>query len=139
MSLSDTLAAEARRTADDPRWARIQARDKSADGAFWYAVATTGIYCRPSCPSRTARPENVTIVDTQAAARALAARNGSVLGAESFCMPIHGFRSTRGKSSGETWRHTTEAQRRARPRWFANLNTPEEFAEAERHLDVLDT
>ena len=75
----------------------------------------------------------------EAAARALAARNGSVLGAESFCMPIHGFRSTRGKGSGETWRHTTEAQRRARPLWFANLNTPEEFAEAERHLDVLDT
>src|ERR1700744_6547533 len=70
MSLSDTLAAEARRTADDPRWARIIARDKSADGQFWYAVATTGIYCRPSCPSRTARPENVAIVASLAEAKA---------------------------------------------------------------------
>ena len=43
--------------ADDPRWARIVARDKTADGAFWYSVATTGIYCRPSCPSRTREPQ----------------------------------------------------------------------------------
>jgi AraC family transcriptional regulator of adaptative response/methylated-DNA-[protein]-cysteine methyltransferase len=50
--------------ADDPRWARIVARDKTADGQFWYSVATTGVYCRPSCPSRTANPENVQIHDT---------------------------------------------------------------------------
>jgi AraC family transcriptional regulator of adaptative response/methylated-DNA-[protein]-cysteine methyltransferase len=61
-------------TASDPRWARIVARDKSADGAFWYSVATTGIYCRPSCPSRAAKPENVTIHDRLAAARASGAR-----------------------------------------------------------------
>lgn len=61
-------------TAEDPRWARIVARDQSADGAFWYSVATTGVYCRPSCPSRGARPENVTIHATLAAARATAAR-----------------------------------------------------------------
>ena len=46
-------------TERDPRWARVKARDKSADGLFWYSVATTGIYCRPSCPSRTAKPSNV--------------------------------------------------------------------------------
>jgi AraC family transcriptional regulator, regulatory protein of adaptative response / methylated-DNA-[protein]-cysteine methyltransferase len=46
-------------TTQDPRWARIKARDKSADGLFWYSVATTGIYCRPSCPSRAANPMNV--------------------------------------------------------------------------------
>jgi AraC family transcriptional regulator of adaptative response/methylated-DNA-[protein]-cysteine methyltransferase len=57
-------------TAADPRWARIQARDRSADGEFWYSVATTGVYCRPSCPSRGARPENVAIHDTLAAAQA---------------------------------------------------------------------
>jgi AraC family transcriptional regulator of adaptative response/methylated-DNA-[protein]-cysteine methyltransferase len=54
----------------DPRWARIVARDKSADGEFWYTVATTGIYCRPSCPSRGANPKNVVIHDTLASARA---------------------------------------------------------------------
>ncbi len=43
-------------TKDDPRWMRVLARDKSADGEFWYSVATTGVYCRPSCPSRTANP-----------------------------------------------------------------------------------
>jgi molybdopterin-guanine dinucleotide biosynthesis protein A len=75
----------------------------------------------------------------EAAARALAARNGFVLRPDSFCMPFQGFRSTRGKGKGEAWRYTTEAQRRAKPLWFANLNTPEEFTEAERHADVLDT
>ena len=51
--------------ADDPRWLRIVARDKTADGQLWYSVATTGVYCRPSCPSRTANPKN------RAAARGL--------------------------------------------------------------------
>jgi AraC family transcriptional regulator of adaptative response/methylated-DNA-[protein]-cysteine methyltransferase len=50
--------------ADDPRWARVVARDRSADGKFWYSVITTGIYCRPSCPSRAANPRNVQIHDT---------------------------------------------------------------------------
>lgn len=57
-------------TADDPRWARIVARDKAADGHFWYSVSTTGIYCRPSCASRTANPKNVTLHDTLESARA---------------------------------------------------------------------
>jgi molybdenum cofactor guanylyltransferase len=39
----------------------------------------------------------------------------------------------------EAWLATTEAQQKAKHLWFANLNTPEEFAEAERHLDALDT
>ncbi|HEY2048000.1 MAG TPA: bifunctional DNA-binding transcriptional regulator/O6-methylguanine-DNA methyltransferase Ada [Caulobacteraceae bacterium] len=57
-------------TADDPRWARVVARDRTGDGQFWYSVATTGIYCRPSCPSRTANPQNVTLHDTLASAKA---------------------------------------------------------------------
>lgn len=43
----------------DLRWAQVQARDASADGRFWYSVRTTGVYCRPSCGARPARPENV--------------------------------------------------------------------------------
>jgi AraC family transcriptional regulator of adaptative response/methylated-DNA-[protein]-cysteine methyltransferase len=43
----------------DPRWAAVVGRDPDADGRFFYSVRTTGVYCRPSCPSRTARPENV--------------------------------------------------------------------------------
>lgn len=41
------------------RWAAILAHDVKADGQFWYGVKTTGIYCRPSCPSRRPRQENV--------------------------------------------------------------------------------
>jgi AraC family transcriptional regulator, regulatory protein of adaptative response / methylated-DNA-[protein]-cysteine methyltransferase len=55
--------------ADDPRWVRIVARDKSADGIFWYSVLTTGVYCRPSCPSRIANPKNVQIHSTLAEAK----------------------------------------------------------------------
>ncbi|WP_353062860.1 molybdenum cofactor guanylyltransferase [Tunturibacter psychrotolerans] len=40
---------------------------------------------------------------------------------------------------GETWRTPTEAQCKNSVRWFANLNTPQEFADAERHVDALDT
>jgi AraC family transcriptional regulator, regulatory protein of adaptative response / methylated-DNA-[protein]-cysteine methyltransferase len=56
-------------TERDPRWARVKARDKSADGQFWYSVATTGIYCRPSCPSRTANPSNVRFYERLADAK----------------------------------------------------------------------
>src|ERR1700719_4641890 len=56
--------------ADDPRWARIGARDKTADGHLWYSVATTGVYCRPSCPSRIANPKNVQLHDSLESARA---------------------------------------------------------------------
>jgi len=55
---------------DDPRWARVMARDRSADGEFWYSVMTTGVYCRPSCPSRTANPNNVQLHDTLEGAKA---------------------------------------------------------------------
>jgi AraC family transcriptional regulator of adaptative response/methylated-DNA-[protein]-cysteine methyltransferase len=55
--------------ADDPRWARVVARDRSADGTLWYSVVTTGVYCRPSCPSRIANPRNVQLHDTLADAR----------------------------------------------------------------------
>jgi len=46
-------------TISDPRWAAVLARDPKADGKFFYSVKTTGVYCRPSCAARTARPENV--------------------------------------------------------------------------------
>ena len=57
-------------TVEDPRWASVVARDRTADGVFWYSVITTGIYCRPSCPSRTAKPKNVRLHDTLASAKA---------------------------------------------------------------------
>lgn len=57
-------------TATDPRWLRILARDRRADGTFWYTVSTTRIYCRPSCPSRAKKPENVGLHATLAEAKA---------------------------------------------------------------------
>jgi AraC family transcriptional regulator of adaptative response/methylated-DNA-[protein]-cysteine methyltransferase len=56
--------------ANDPRWTRIVARDRTADGQFWYSIATTGVYCRPSCPSRTANPKNAQLHDTLRQAKA---------------------------------------------------------------------
>lgn len=49
---------------DDPRWRSVVARDARADGTFVYCVSTTGVYCRPSCPSRRARPEHVRFFDS---------------------------------------------------------------------------
>jgi AraC family transcriptional regulator of adaptative response/methylated-DNA-[protein]-cysteine methyltransferase len=50
----------------DPRWASILNRDASADGTFYYSVSTTGVYCRPSCGARLARPEHVQFHMTRA-------------------------------------------------------------------------
>jgi len=41
------------------RWMAVERRDVSQDGSFLYAVKSTGVYCRPSCPSRKPRRENV--------------------------------------------------------------------------------
>ena len=54
----------------DPRWAAVVARDHTADGRFYYAVKTTGVYCRPSCPSKRAAPRNVSFHATPRAAEA---------------------------------------------------------------------
>jgi AraC family transcriptional regulator of adaptative response/methylated-DNA-[protein]-cysteine methyltransferase len=59
MNASDKNMQRAAATLNDPRWAAVVARDASADGTFYYSVKTTGIYCRPSCASRPARPENI--------------------------------------------------------------------------------
>ncbi|QOY96802.1 bifunctional DNA-binding transcriptional regulator/O6-methylguanine-DNA methyltransferase Ada [Massilia sp. UMI-21] len=44
---------------DEARWAAVQRRDRDADGRFYYSVRSTGVYCRPSCPSRVALRANV--------------------------------------------------------------------------------
>jgi AraC family transcriptional regulator of adaptative response/methylated-DNA-[protein]-cysteine methyltransferase len=51
-------------------WQQVLARDPSADGQFVYAVKSTGIYCRPSCPSRRPERKNVTFFPTPALAEA---------------------------------------------------------------------
>lgn len=60
--LSEKLADATRL---DPRWACVVSRAPQADGQFYYSVKTTGVYCRPSCGSRTPRPENVSFFFTR--------------------------------------------------------------------------
>lgn len=44
---------------DENRWQTIVNRDTGADDQFYYSVSTTGVFCRPSCPSRLAKRENI--------------------------------------------------------------------------------
>ncbi|HTJ63459.1 MAG TPA: bifunctional DNA-binding transcriptional regulator/O6-methylguanine-DNA methyltransferase Ada [Alphaproteobacteria bacterium] len=53
---------------DAERWQAVIDRDRGADGSFFYSVATTGVYCRPSCGARLARRENVAFHMTTEAA-----------------------------------------------------------------------
>ena len=55
---------------DEERWHAVQLNDGSADGQFYYAVRSTRIYCRPSCPSRLPQRENVRFFNTPKAAEA---------------------------------------------------------------------
>jgi AraC family transcriptional regulator, regulatory protein of adaptative response / methylated-DNA-[protein]-cysteine methyltransferase len=57
--MSLAMMSEMSTTERDPRWQSVLDRDAAADGRFVYAIKTTGVYCRPSCPSRAAKPENV--------------------------------------------------------------------------------
>jgi AraC family transcriptional regulator, regulatory protein of adaptative response / methylated-DNA-[protein]-cysteine methyltransferase len=54
MNSRNSLGTEA-----DPRWEAVIARDSAMDGKFFYSVKTTGVYCRPSCAARLAKPDNV--------------------------------------------------------------------------------
>jgi AraC family transcriptional regulator of adaptative response/methylated-DNA-[protein]-cysteine methyltransferase len=55
---------------DKQRWHAVQQNNAAADGQFYYAVRSTGIYCRPSCPSRLPQRENVRFFHTPEAAEA---------------------------------------------------------------------
>ncbi len=55
---------------DESRWSAVVAHNRNADGQFYYSVATTGVYCRPSCGARQARRENVRFHMTCEAAEA---------------------------------------------------------------------
>ena len=54
---------------DAARWDAVLAHDRAADGRFVYAVRSTGVYCRPGCPSRRPRRDRVSFFDTPASAR----------------------------------------------------------------------
>ncbi|MFL5579746.1 MAG: Ada metal-binding domain-containing protein [Gemmatimonadaceae bacterium] len=54
----------------DAAYAASERRDAAYDGAFVLAVATTGIYCKPSCPARMPKRENVRLFTGGEKARA---------------------------------------------------------------------
>jgi AraC family transcriptional regulator of adaptative response/methylated-DNA-[protein]-cysteine methyltransferase len=68
MSAIPSTIEHRRAGSPDPRWTAVLQRDASADGAFVFAVRSTGIYCRASCPARRPRPEQVRFFATPAAA-----------------------------------------------------------------------
>jgi len=60
MTLSThTSSLALRSTDDDARWAAVIARNAAFDGQFYFSVATTGVYCKPSCTSRRPLRKNV--------------------------------------------------------------------------------
>ncbi|WP_426208943.1 bifunctional DNA-binding transcriptional regulator/O6-methylguanine-DNA methyltransferase Ada [Massilia sp. TWP1-3-3] len=69
----ETMAAPY--ASDAARWAAVKARDGGADGLFWYAVKSTGVYCKPSCAARPALERNVTFHASRADAEAAGFRS----------------------------------------------------------------
>ncbi len=64
MNIAAKNARLAAATFSDARWAAVVARDPQAEGKFYYSVKTTGVYCRPTCAARLAKPENVRFFET---------------------------------------------------------------------------
>lgn len=69
-AMTQTRTAIDAYASDAARWQAVCARDAGADGQFYFAVATTGVYCRPNCAARQPKRENVRFYDTIAAAEA---------------------------------------------------------------------
>ncbi|WP_434107905.1 bifunctional DNA-binding transcriptional regulator/O6-methylguanine-DNA methyltransferase Ada [Paraburkholderia caffeinilytica] len=72
---SETAAGANSWATDAERWDAVTRREPQADGAFFYAVKTTGVFCRPSCASRQPRRENVAFFTDANAARAAGYRD----------------------------------------------------------------
>jgi AraC family transcriptional regulator of adaptative response/methylated-DNA-[protein]-cysteine methyltransferase len=71
MNVAATAPVKADFSNEADRWQAVTGRDRRADGQFYYSVATTGVYCRPSCGARQPRRENVSFhATTEAAERA---------------------------------------------------------------------
>ena len=69
MTTAMSALQSAPRLNDVARWNAVVAHDRSADGLFVYAVRSTGVYCRPSCPSRRPRRDRVNFFETPAEAQ----------------------------------------------------------------------
>lgn len=84
-------------------------RDRAADGLFVYGVTSTGVYCRPSCPSRRPKPERVEFFPASAMAEASGYRP---------CRRCHPETTINGASASDRVRHACEAvARRPEASW----------------------
>jgi AraC family transcriptional regulator of adaptative response/methylated-DNA-[protein]-cysteine methyltransferase len=70
MLQSENTLVTTRSTAEDWRWTAVSCRDRTVDGQFFYAVTSTGVFCRPSCPSRRPRRDRVRFFDSAGEAAA---------------------------------------------------------------------
>jgi AraC family transcriptional regulator of adaptative response/methylated-DNA-[protein]-cysteine methyltransferase len=70
----DAVTRDAVDLDDEQRWTAVVDRDRSADTGWVYGVRTTGVYCRPGCPSRRPRRENVAFFASPAVAAAAGLR-----------------------------------------------------------------
>ena len=113
----------------------------TVDGVPQPTVALVHREVRPFLTEGLERGEHKLFPVLEKACREIAVGKGLLPGEGMWKIPYwSGLTSKPGpQRKGEDWWYTTEAQERGSGRWFANLNTPEEFAEAERHLDALDT
>src|SRR5712691_2264225 len=59
MARNNTVRSNTVRSNEDQRWRAVLTRDAGQDGVFVFAVSSTGVYCRPSCPAKHPRRENV--------------------------------------------------------------------------------
>jgi AraC family transcriptional regulator of adaptative response/methylated-DNA-[protein]-cysteine methyltransferase len=66
MRQEQALLEELRTLDEETRWRAVASRDASLDGLVFYGVRSTGVYCKPSCPSRRPRREQVVFFDSQA-------------------------------------------------------------------------
>lgn len=67
-AMANITAARPRFASEDARWQAVIDRDPTAEGAFLYAVKTTGVYCRPTCAARRPNRANVAFYASPAAA-----------------------------------------------------------------------
>ena len=112
--------------------------------ALWYSVSTTGVYCRPSCPSRTANPKNVQLHDTLESAKATGFRpckrckpDGPSIECENAAWSRRRAGSLRRAKKSPRWRNWQNAIGRS-PSYFHRMFkaatgvTPKEYAAAHR-------
>lgn len=68
VTTNTTMTSTRAKLSEDRRWQAVVERDSALDGAFVFGVSSTGIFCRPSCPAKRARRENVQFFENATAA-----------------------------------------------------------------------